>query len=60
MLKNSISSVSVKGITDAADINNNILKSNKMKFDDYSPDTLKPSVAFRPPAELGNDIPFGR
>ncbi|CAL4891391.1 unnamed protein product [Urochloa decumbens] len=54
--------VSVEGIMDATDFrsigkDNKILKSNKMTFDGYPPDTLKASVVFRPPAELGKNIP---
>ncbi|RLM98386.1 hypothetical protein C2845_PM06G32280 [Panicum miliaceum] len=54
--------VSFKGTMDATDLrstgkDDKILKSNKMKFDDHPPDTLKPSVIFRPPAELSKDIP---
>ncbi|CAN6352149.1 unnamed protein product [Urochloa humidicola] len=54
--------VSVEGIMDATDFrsigkDNKILKSNKMTFDGYPPDTLKASVVFQPPAELGKNIP---
>ncbi|KAL6847303.1 hypothetical protein ACP4OV_023156 [Aristida adscensionis] len=35
----------------------NISISNKRKSDYYPPDTLKASVVFRPPVDLGNDIP---
>jgi len=54
--------VSVEGIVDVTDFRptgkaDKILKSNKMKFDDYAPDILKASVVFRPPAEFGKNIP---
>lgn len=58
----SASLVSFKGTMDATDYrstgkDDKVLKSNKMKFDDYPPDTLKQSVIFRPPAGLSKDIP---
>jgi len=54
--------VSVEGIVDVTDFRptgkaDKILKSNKMKFDDYAPDILKASVVFRPPVEFGKNIP---
>ena len=54
--------VSVEGIVDVTDFRptgkaDKILKSNKMKFDDYAPDILKAYVVFRPPAEFGKNIP---
>ena len=53
--------VSFKGTMDAPDFrstgkDDKILKSNNMRFDDYPPDTLKPSVIFWPPV-LSKDIP---
>jgi len=54
-------SLTFKGTMDARDFrstgkDDKILKSNNMRFDDYPPDTLKPSVIFQPPV-LIKDIP---
>uniref|UniRef100_A0A0A9CKH1 Zinc knuckle domain-containing protein n=1 Tax=Arundo donax TaxID=35708 RepID=A0A0A9CKH1_ARUDO len=57
----SVSLVSDKRTSDVTDFRstgkaNKIIIPNKMKSDDYPPDTPKPSVVFRPPAEE-KDIP---
>ncbi|KAG8094978.1 hypothetical protein GUJ93_ZPchr0012g21643 [Zizania palustris] len=58
----SASLVSDKHMMDAKDLKstgkvNKIKISNKAKCEDYPPDTPKPSVVIRPPAEVEKDIP---
>lgn len=58
----SASLVSDKRMMDATDSKstgkvNKIKISNKIKYDDYPPDTPKPSVVIRPPAEVEKDLP---
>ncbi|KAF0902877.1 hypothetical protein E2562_019169 [Oryza meyeriana var. granulata] len=58
----SASLASDKRMMDATDLKssgkvNKIKISNKIKYDDYPPDTPKPSVVIRPPAEVEKDLP---